>query len=48
MERDRRDTTREAAPLRQAEDAILVDTTHLSLEQSLQALLENVKEQIGT
>ncbi len=48
VERDRRDTTREAAPLRQAEDAILVDTTHLSLEQSLQALLENVKEQIGT
>jgi cytidylate kinase len=32
-ERDRRDETRAAAPLRQAEDAILVDTSELPLSQ---------------
>lgn len=34
-ERDHRDATRAAAPLRQAEDAILVDTSALGLEQVL-------------
>ena len=31
--RDEQDSTREAAPLRQAEDAVLLDSTGLSLEQ---------------
>ena len=46
VERDRRDTTRTAAPLRQAEDALLVDTTHLDLEESFHALLETVKKEL--
>ena len=46
VERDRRDTTRAAAPLRQAEDAVLVDTTHLDLEESFHALLETVKKEL--
>lgn len=46
-ERDRRDSSRAAAPLKKAEDAIVVDTTDLSLEQSLQVLLKTVKERIG-
>lgn len=46
-ERDRRDSSRAAAPLKKAEDAIVVDTTALSLEQSLQVLLKTVKERIG-
>ena len=46
VERDRRDTTRAAAPLRQAEDALLVDTTHLDLEESFHALLETVKKEL--
>ena len=40
IERDRRDTQREAAPLRQADDAVLADTTRLDLEGSLRLLLE--------
>ncbi len=40
LERDRRDSQREAAPLRQADDAVLADTTQLDLEGSLRLLLE--------
>lgn len=36
--RDRQDTERAAAPLRQAPDAVLVDTSELDFEQSFQAL----------
>ena len=34
------------APLRQAEGAVLLDTTHLDLEESLQRLLSLVKERL--
>ena len=47
VERDRRDTQRETAPLRQAEDAVLADTTGLDLEGSFQLLLGLVRERIG-
>ena len=47
VERDRKDTTRETAPLRQAEDAAVVDTTSLDLEESFQALLERIKGGLG-
>ncbi len=46
IRRDEQDTNRAIAPLRQAEDAVLVDTTHLDLEQSLQAILLAIKEKI--
>ncbi|WP_251316954.1 (d)CMP kinase [Flintibacter muris] len=46
-ERDRQDETRPVAPLRQAEDAMLLDTTQLNLEQSLEGLLSLVKEKIA-
>lgn len=46
-ERDARDTGRSAAPLRQAEGAILVDTTEYSLENSFALMLRTVKEQLG-
>lgn len=36
--RDRQDSARAAAPLRAAEDAVLVDTTELDFEQSFQVL----------
>ena len=41
--RDEEDRNRPIAPLRQAEDAVLLDTTQLNLEQSLQALLSIIK-----
>ncbi|MBQ3134392.1 MAG: (d)CMP kinase [Oscillospiraceae bacterium] len=42
--RDEQDSNRPIAPLRQAEDAVLIDTTDLSLEQSLQAILAVIRE----
>lgn len=38
IRRDEQDTHRAAAPLRQAGDAVLVDTTHLDFEQSFEAM----------
>ena len=42
QDRDRQDRNRAAAPLRQAEDAVLLDTSGLDLEQSLTQMLEIV------
>ena len=47
LRRDEQDSTRSIAPLRQAEDAAVLDTTELNLEESLRALLSLVKERIG-
>lgn len=38
--RDHLDSTRESSPLRQAEDAILIDTDHLSIDQVVDSILE--------
>ena len=46
-ERDDRDSSRTAAPLRQAEDALLVDTTGLDLEESYQTLLQIIRERLA-
>lgn len=45
--RDYRDTHRATAPLKQAEDATLLDTTGLSLEESRARLLTLVKEKLS-
>ena len=44
IERDRRDTERETAPLRRADDAVTADTTGLDLEESFQLLLGLIRE----
>lgn len=46
LERDENDSSRATAPLRQAEDAILVDTTGNSLEQSFDVLLAKIREKL--
>lgn len=46
VERDRRDMERETAPLRQAEDAVLADTTGLDLEGSFHLLMGLIRERI--
>ena len=43
-ERDRRDMTRAVAPLKQADDAILLDTSSLTLEESIAAVLRIIRE----
>lgn len=44
IQRDHDDETRAAAPLKQAEDAVLVDTSELTLEQSVQAVETIVRQ----
>ena len=46
-QRDEQDRTRPVAPLRQAEDAALLDTTNLDLKGSLEALLTLVRERLA-
>ena len=45
-QRDEQDRTRAIAPLCQAEDAVLVDTSQLNLEESLQAMLKIAGERL--
>lgn len=46
IQRDHNDSTRAVAPLKQAEDAVLVDTSALDLEESVAALNAIVKERL--
>jgi CMP/dCMP kinase len=43
-ERDRRDSTREAAPLKAADDAIRVDTTGLGIEEVVELMLRRIED----
>lgn len=45
--RDDQDTHRAAAPLRQAEDAVMVDTSELDIEQSFALLKNTILDRIG-
>ena len=42
-ERDYRDMNREIAPLRQAEDAVLIDSSNMTIEENVQAILALIK-----
>ena len=46
-ERDYNDTHRAAAPLRPAEDAIVVDTSYLDFQQSKEMILKIIREKVG-
>lgn len=46
-ERDYNDSHRSAAPLRAAEDAVVVDTSDLDFQQSKEALLKVIREKVG-
>jgi cytidylate kinase len=45
--RDETDRTRAHSPLRRAQDAILVDTTHLTPEETLAVLLEEARRRLS-
>lgn len=45
-ERDYQDMNRETAPLKQAEDAVLVDTTEIDLEESINLMIKTIKERL--
>ncbi len=46
LQRDEQDRTRKLAPLRQAKDAVLLDTSDYTLEQSIEALVRLVRERL--
>lgn len=43
-DRDKQDSERAIAPLRQAEDALLLDTSHMNIEQVTEKILQLVEE----
>lgn len=45
VERDRRDSSRDIAPLRKADDAIEIDNSHLSIEEVLDLIMKEVAVQ---
>lgn len=47
IQRDYNDSHRETAPLKQAEDAVLVDTTGMNLEESSAEIIRIIREKIG-
>ncbi len=46
IERDRQDANRALAPLRPAEDAVIIDSSHMSIEQVVEAMLAIVGRSI--
>ena len=46
IQRDYNDSHREIAPLKPAEDGVILDTTGMNLEESINAIIEIVKEKI--
>lgn len=46
VQRDEQDMSREVAPLRRAEDAVLVDTTELGFEESFRLLCRIIRERM--
>jgi cytidylate kinase len=45
QDRDTRDRQRSVAPLQQAQDAALLDTSHLNIEQAVNAALDIIQSQ---
>ena len=45
--RDHRDMTREAAPLRQADDAVLVDSSDMSIEEVVSHIMTIIRDRTG-
>ena len=42
--RDYQDSHRDYAPLKQAEDAVLIDTTHMTIDEAVDAVLKTLEE----
>lgn len=47
IERDHNDMNRPVAPLKQADDAVLVDSTNLTLQESADRIIEIIREKTG-
>jgi len=47
QDRDERDMNREVAPLKPAADAIIIDSTHLNIEEMFKIVMSEVSEKLG-
>ncbi len=47
LRRDKNDTERAVAPLKQAQDAVLVDTTQLGFDEAVEAVSKIIREKTG-
>lgn len=47
-ERDRKDSSRATAPLAQAEDALLVDTSDMAIEQVVNLIANNIQQKLAS
>ena len=47
IQRDNEDRNRKIAPLKQAKDAIFIDTTHLSVDQVVKEIIKTIKQDPG-
>ncbi|MGX9705918.1 (d)CMP kinase [Laceyella tengchongensis] len=45
--RDENDCTRKYAPLKQAKDAVLIDTTHLSIDEIVESIMQLCRHKLG-
>lgn len=48
QKRDRQDSEREVAPLKPADDAVILDTTHLAIEEVIQKIVEIAAKSTGS
>jgi cytidylate kinase len=47
LERDHIDSTRETSPLRKADDALVLDNSHMTREEQMEWVVEKVEEKIN-
>lgn len=47
LERDRKDSSRTTGPLKKADDAIVIDTTHLTIEEQVDTIFNYVQEKLS-
>jgi len=45
--RDQRDQRRELAPLRMAEDALVIDSTHMTIDEVVEKMFEEARRRIS-
>ena len=47
VERDRADTTRAVSPLRRADDAIVLDNSHMTVDEQMEWFMEKYRAAVG-
>lgn len=47
IERDKRDSSRKESPLKVAEDAVVIDTTEMNMEEQIQAVMDVALDRFG-